>query len=65
MPERPTELRVVTDDGVELAGEDSDPARPGTPHRHPGCEIGGPGPGQHGIRLVRGHHQLQWERHVK
>jgi pimeloyl-ACP methyl ester carboxylesterase len=29
MPERPTELRVVTDDGVELAGEDSDPARPG------------------------------------
>ena len=31
MPERPTELRVVTDDDVELAGEDSDPARPGTP----------------------------------
>jgi pimeloyl-ACP methyl ester carboxylesterase len=31
MPERPTELRVVTDDGVELAGEDSDPARPGPP----------------------------------
>jgi pimeloyl-ACP methyl ester carboxylesterase len=30
MPERPTELRVVTDDDVELAGEDSDPARPGT-----------------------------------
>jgi pimeloyl-ACP methyl ester carboxylesterase len=29
MPERPTELSVVTDDGVELAGEDSDPARPG------------------------------------
>jgi pimeloyl-ACP methyl ester carboxylesterase len=33
MSERPgsTELRVVTDDDVELAGEDSDPARPGTP----------------------------------
>jgi pimeloyl-ACP methyl ester carboxylesterase len=31
MPERPTELRIVTDDGVELAGEDSDPARPGPP----------------------------------
>jgi pimeloyl-ACP methyl ester carboxylesterase len=31
MPERPTELRVVTGDGVELAGEDSDPARPGPP----------------------------------
>jgi pimeloyl-ACP methyl ester carboxylesterase len=29
MPERLTELRVVTDDGVELAGEDSDLARPG------------------------------------
>jgi pimeloyl-ACP methyl ester carboxylesterase len=26
-----TELSVVTDDGVELAGEDSDPARPGPP----------------------------------
>jgi pimeloyl-ACP methyl ester carboxylesterase len=31
MPERTTELRVVADDGVELAGEDSDPARPGPP----------------------------------
>jgi pimeloyl-ACP methyl ester carboxylesterase len=31
MFERPTELSVVTDDGVELAGEDSDPARPGAP----------------------------------
>jgi 3-oxoadipate enol-lactonase len=33
MPERldaTAELSVVTDDGVELAGEDSDPARPGT-----------------------------------
>jgi len=31
MPERPAELRVVTDDGVELAGEDPDLARPGPP----------------------------------
>jgi pimeloyl-ACP methyl ester carboxylesterase len=33
MPEHSgaTELRLVTDDGVKLAGEDSDPARPGTP----------------------------------
>jgi pimeloyl-ACP methyl ester carboxylesterase len=33
MPERPgvTELSIVTDDGLELAGEDSDPARPGPP----------------------------------
>jgi pimeloyl-ACP methyl ester carboxylesterase len=33
MPERPgvTELSIVTDDGVDLAGEDSDPARPGPP----------------------------------
>ncbi len=31
MSERPTELSVVTGDGVELAGEDSDPARPGPP----------------------------------
>lgn len=33
MPERSgsTELNLETDDGVELAGEDSDPARPGTP----------------------------------
>ena len=33
MPERPgsTELNFKTDDGVELSGEDSDPARPGTP----------------------------------
>jgi pimeloyl-ACP methyl ester carboxylesterase len=29
--ERPTELSVITDDGVELAGEDSDPARPDAP----------------------------------
>jgi pimeloyl-ACP methyl ester carboxylesterase len=31
MPERLAELRIVTDDGVELAGEDSDPARLGPP----------------------------------
>jgi pimeloyl-ACP methyl ester carboxylesterase len=30
MPD-PRDLGIVTDDGVELAGEDSDPARPGTP----------------------------------
>jgi pimeloyl-ACP methyl ester carboxylesterase len=31
MSERPAKLSLVTDDGVELAGEDSDPARPGAP----------------------------------
>jgi pimeloyl-ACP methyl ester carboxylesterase len=30
MPD-PRDLSIVTDDGVELAGEDSDPARPGPP----------------------------------